>query len=107
MIRGSIYWISLEPATPPEMGKVRPGVVVSNSVQNERLGSVVVLPLSGQAPEIWPLRIEARVKGMKTSYAVIPGIRQVSKTRLHERIGQATDSFLARIDEALAIYLSD
>jgi mRNA-degrading endonuclease toxin of MazEF toxin-antitoxin module len=107
MRRGSVYWVNLEPTTPPELGKVRPGVVVSNTVQNERLDSVVVVPLSTRAPEIWPLRFKAQVRGLKSSYVVIPGVRQVSKTRLHELAAQAPTSVMTRIDEALALYLGD
>ena len=59
---GTLYWINLEPSAPPEVGKVRPGVIVSNSIQNEHLDSVVIVPLSARAPEIWPLRIEVRSK---------------------------------------------
>src|SRR5437762_2289008 len=38
--RGSAYGINLEPSSPRERGKVRPGIVVSNSIQNQRLDSV-------------------------------------------------------------------
>ncbi len=107
MRRGSAYWINLEPASPPELGKVRPAIVVSNSIQNERLDSVVVVPLSSRAPEIWPLRLRVDLESMKTSYVVIPGIRQVSKARLHELIGQTPAAALARIGQALSLYLGD
>ena len=105
MKRGSIYWINLEPATPPEFGKVRPAIVVSNSVYNERLESVVVVPLSTRAPEIWPLRLRLVTPGRGPSFAVIPGIRQVSKTRLHELVGQAREDAMARLNEAITLYL--
>jgi mRNA-degrading endonuclease toxin of MazEF toxin-antitoxin module len=105
--RGAAYWINLEPADPPELGKVRPAIVVSNAIYNERLDSVVVVPLSSRAPEIWPLRLCIELRGMKTSYAVIPGVRQVSKARLHQSIGQATETIMARIGEALALYLGE
>ena len=105
MRRGSIYWINLEPANPPELGKVRPAIVVSSSIYNERLESVVVVPLSGRAPEIWPLRLRVAVPGLKASFVVIPGIRQVSKARLHELIGQITAEAMIRVSEALALYL--
>lgn len=107
MRRGSVYWINLEPAAPPEFGKVRPGLVVSNSIQNDHLDSLVVVPLSSQAPEIWPLRLRVEAPGLKTSYAVIPGIRQVSKARLHEVIAQAPAALMDRVGEALALYLGD
>ena len=107
MKRGSTYWINLGASTPPELGKVRPGIVVSNSIQNEQLDSVVIVPLSTRAPEIWPLRLRVDVHGMKTSYAVIPGIRQVSKSRLQEPLGRAPGDAMARIGAALALYLGD
>lgn len=107
MKRGSIYWINLEPATPPELNKVRPAIVVSNSIYNERLDSIVVVPLSTRAPEIWPLRLRLQVPGMKASFVVIPGVRQASKARLHELIGQVPAAAMARISEALALYLGE
>ena len=107
MKRGSTFWINLGTSTPPELGKVRPGIVVSNSIQNERLDSVVIVPLSTRAPEIWPLRLRVDVRGMKTSYAVIPGIRQVSKSRLRDQIGHAPGDAMARIGAACALYLGD
>jgi mRNA-degrading endonuclease toxin of MazEF toxin-antitoxin module len=105
--RGSVYWINLEPAAPPELGKVRPGLVVSNSIQNDQLASIVVVPLSSRAPEIWPLRLRVEVQGLKTSFAVIPGIRQVSKARLHELIAQVPGALMNRVRDALALYLGD
>jgi mRNA-degrading endonuclease toxin of MazEF toxin-antitoxin module len=107
MRRGSIYWINLEPASPPELGKVRPAIAVSHSVYNERLESVVVVPLSTRAPEIWPLRLRVAVPGQRVSFAVIAGIRQVSKARLHELIGQSSAEVMARVNEAIALYLGD
>lgn len=107
MKRGSVCWVNLEPAKPPEFGKVRPALVVSNSEQNNRLPTVVVVPLSSQAPEIWPLRIRLKIQDNKESFAVIPGIRQVSKQRIGEMIGLVPQSFLEQLDEALKAYLND
>ncbi|HVM97998.1 MAG TPA: type II toxin-antitoxin system PemK/MazF family toxin [Candidatus Acidoferrales bacterium] len=105
MRRGSIHWINLEPANPPELGKLRPAIVVSNTIYNERLESVVVVPLSTRAPEIWPLRLRVAIPRQRVSFAVVPGIRQVSKARLHELIGQSTDEAMARLDTAIGLYL--
>ena len=107
MRRGSVYWINLEPASPPELGKVPPAIIVSHSVYNERLASVVVVPLSTRAPEIWPLRLRVALPGRRVSFLVIPGIRQVSKARLHELIGQSSAQVMARVNEAIALYLGE
>ena len=105
--RGSLYWINLGPTSPPEFGKTRPGVIVSGTAHNDILDSVVVVPLSTIGDEIWPLRIETDDVGGKAAFAVLPGIRQVSKARLADFIGAASSAFMTRLDAALALYLGD
>ncbi len=108
MTRGSLYWVNLEDAVPPELGKTRPSIVVSNSEQNAVLETVVVVPLSTRAPAIWPLRVELPASGKrKRSFAVVPGIRQVDKRRLIGSLGVAPDSFLDELTRALLAYLGD
>lgn len=108
MTRGSIYWVNLEDADPPELGKTRPAVILSNSEQNAVLDTVVVVPLSTRAPTIWPLRIELPAAGKrKRSFAVVPGIRQVDKRRLVGAIGPAPESFMSSLTRAVAVYLGD
>ena len=107
MRRGAIYWINLGVTSPPKFGKTRPGLVVSNSVQNGILDSVVVVPLSTNPGEIWPLRIKLDGPLHEASFAVLPGIRQVSKTRFLDFIAFAPPEFMQRLDEALSLYLSD
>ena len=107
MKRGTFCWVNLEPASPPEFGKVRPALVVSNSVQNAILQTVVVIPLSSQPGEIWPLRLKIVVPGGRPSFAVLPGIRQIHKARVTEVIGTASSDFMAQLDEAIWAYLRD
>jgi mRNA-degrading endonuclease toxin of MazEF toxin-antitoxin module len=105
MKRGTVVWVDLSDTTPPEMGKVRPGVVVSGTAHNEVLNTVVVVPTSGVAPEIWPLRLAIGSFAGKASYAVIPGLRQVRKGRLRGVLGQLSQDNLAMLDECLDAYL--
>lgn len=107
MRRGVICWVNLGDAAPPEFGKVRPGVVVSNSAQNEILDSVVVVPISSRPREIWPLRLKLTMPDKKECFAVLPGIRQVNKRRLMQTLGRAPADFLVRLDDALQAYLTD
>lgn len=108
MKRGSVYWVNLDPASSPEMGKTRPALVISNSDQNLILGSVVVVPLSLKPREIWPLRVKLEIKTKKPheSFAIVPAMRQVSKGRLGELVGFISNADLERITEALQNYLS-
>ena len=107
MKRGAICWVQLEPVSPPEIGKTRPAIVVSNSDQNVFLNTVVVVPLSSQPGDIWPLRMRIEAPRGKVSFAVLPGIRQVSKTRIQKLIGVARPDEMDRLAEALSYYLND
>ncbi|MEO6971141.1 MAG: type II toxin-antitoxin system PemK/MazF family toxin [Chthoniobacterales bacterium] len=106
MRRGTIVWVNLEDTAPPEFGKTRPGIVVSNSEQNSILETVVIVPLSSRPPEIWPLRLRVEFPKKKVSFAVITGIRQVSRARLLEIAGLAPAEFIANLNRALAAYLA-
>lgn len=105
MKRGTVVWVDLSDSSPPEMGKVRPGIVVSGTAHNEVLNTVVVVPTSTVAPEILPLRLSVGAFGGKESYAVIPGIRQVRKGRLRGVIGQLSHDHLSALDGCLEAYL--
>lgn len=108
MTRGTLVWVNLEDADPPEIGKTRPAVVVSNSEQNGVLGTVVVVPMSSRPPEIWPLRLELPAAAKrKRSFAVVPGIRQLDKRRLMGTIGRVPEPFLQALSGAIAAYLGD
>lgn len=105
MKRGTVVWVDLSDTTPPEMGKVRPGIVVSGTAHNDVLNTVVVVPTSSIAPEIWPLRVQVGGFAGKESYAVIPGIRQVRKSRLRGALGELSHEHLTALDECLVAYL--
>ena len=105
MKRGTVMWVDLSDANPPEMGKVRPAIIVSGTAHNEVLDTVAVVPTSSLAPEIWPLRLAVGSFAGKDSYAVIPGIRQVRKGRLRGPLGQLSHDRLAALDECLDSYL--
>ena len=112
MNRGEVHWVNLGEARKPEIGKLRPALIVSNTEINNKLDSVVMIPLSSRAPEIWPLRIQIETAKItkqlpQPSYAVIVGIRQVSKTRLEKFHGTLDETTLNKIDDALVAYLSD
>jgi mRNA-degrading endonuclease toxin of MazEF toxin-antitoxin module len=101
MKRGTVVWVDLSDSSPPEMGKVRPGIIVSGTAHNEVLSTVVVVPTSSLAPEIWPLRLAVGLVAGKESYAVVPGIRQVRKGRLRGELGQLSSERLSALDECL------
>ena len=108
MRRGTVVWVNLEDAHPPELGKTRPAVIVSNSEQNSALDSVVVVPLSSRAPAIWPLRLAVSPIGkLARSFAITPGIRQVANRRLMRVEGVVSEVVMEELAQALAADLGD
>jgi mRNA interferase MazF len=105
MKRGTVVWVDLSNTSPPEMGKVRPAVVVSGDAHNPVLQTVVVVPTSSLAPEIWPLRLDVGVFAGKQSFAIVPGIRQVRKGRLRGELGRLSAEKLRALDDCLLAYL--
>lgn len=107
MKRGGIFWVNLGPSQPPEFGRTRPGLVVSNSVHNEVLNTVVVIPLSTSPGEIWPLPLQLPGFPGKDPFAVLPGLRQVAQPRLVDFIPAVPPDWMRRFDEALPLYLAE
>ena len=105
MKRGTVIWVDLSDTAPPETGKVRPGIIVSSTVHNDELTTVVVVPTSSIPPQILPLRLAVGSFAGKDSFAVILGIRQVRKGRLLGVIGQLSSEHLAALDDCLEAYL--
>jgi mRNA-degrading endonuclease toxin of MazEF toxin-antitoxin module len=106
--RGAVVWLDLSDASPPELSKRRPAIVVSNSVQNQVLDTLVAVPLSSRPPEIHPLRLRVTVPALKrASFAIVPGIRLVKKSRILGPAGRLSSADLARLDAAIRDYLSD
>jgi mRNA interferase MazF len=105
MKRGTIVWVDLSDTTPPEMGKVRPAIIVSGDAHNPVLPTIVVVPTSSIAPEIWPLRLEVGEFAGKQSFAILPGVRQVRKGRLRGELGRLSADKLRALDECLLAYL--
>ena len=105
MKRGTVVWVDLNDAVPSELGKVRPGIVVSGTAHNDVLNTVVIVPTSSLAPEIRPLRLSVGRWVGKESFAVIPGIRQVRKGRLRGALGELPAERLEQLDECLEAYL--
>lgn len=108
MTRGSLIRVNLEDGQPHEFGKIGPAIVLSNDEANAVLPTVVVVPLSTRPPQIWPLRIQVPdLPGLRQSYAVVPGIRQVSKARITEHLGDVPVAFLRALESACSAYLGD
>jgi mRNA interferase MazF len=110
MLRGEIWFVSLDPTVDSEIRKTRPCAIVNDD-------AIGVLPLKVIVPitdwkesfniRLWMVRIEPNNDNglVKLSAADTFQIRSVAESRLLEKIGRVSDRDLALIEKALAIVL--
>ena len=103
ILRGEIRWADLNPIRGREQAGLRPVLILSHDVFNERSGTVIAVALTSQAQRAgFPLTHElTSPKLAKRSWAKISQIRTLSVERLGKRLGRVTPEELALIIEGL------
>jgi len=103
ILRGDIRWADLNPTRGHEQAGMRPVLVLSHDVFNERSGTVVAVALTSQPPRAgFPLTFEITSQGMpKRSWVKISQIRTLSVERLGRRLARATPEDLVIVIEGL------
>jgi len=102
--RGDICLINFNPAKGGEMGKLRPAIVISDSMDNEILDTIIVIPLSTVIEkDALPYRylITQREKLEKNCDACIYEIRALSKVRVKEKLAVLNNQELEVIQDSL------
>lgn len=101
--RGEIYWADLNPVRGAEQAGLRPVLVISHDIFNERSGTVIALALTSQEPRAgFPLTFElADIHLPKKSWVKISQIRTLSVERIGGKLGRATLADVEKIIEAL------
>ncbi len=103
ILRGGIYWADLSPVTGSEQGGLRPVLVLSHNVFNERSGTVIAVALTSKPQRAgFPLTLELDEKDLpKKSWVKISQIRTLSVKRIGEKITEISDEEISRIIEGL------
>ena len=103
ILRGDILWADLNPTLGREQAGLRPVVILSHDVFNERSGTVIALALTSQPPRAgFPLTLElTSAKLPKRSWAKISQVRTLSVERLGKRMGRVSPEELDRLVEGL------
>ena len=88
ILRGYIYWADLNPTVGQEQAGIRPVLIISNDVFNQRSGTVIALALTSQPQSAgFPLTFELEnPKLPKKSWVKISQIRTLSTFRIKEKI---------------------
>jgi len=103
ILRGDIYWADLNPVIGSEQGGLRPVLILSHNVFNERSGTVIAVALTSQAQRAgFPLTLELEGKKLsKKSWVKISQIRTLSIKRIGKKITTVTDEELSLVIEGL------
>lgn len=103
ILRGDIIWANLDPTQGHEQSGLRPVLVLSQDIFNDRSGTVIAVALTSQKPKAgFPLTLElSDSKLPKKSWVKISQIRVLSVKRLGKKLGKATAEELEWIIEGL------
>ena len=103
ILRSNIYWADLNPVIGSEQGGLRPVLVLSHNVFNERSGTVIAVALTSQPQRAgFPLTLELIEKNLpKKSWVKISQIRTLSIKRIGKKIATVSDEELSLIIEGL------
>ena len=103
ILRGDINWADLNPVIGSEQGGLRPVLVLSHNVFNERSGTVIAVALTSQPQRAgYPLTLElSDTKLPKKSWVKISQIRTLSVKRIRKKISKVSEEELAMIVEGL------
>lgn len=103
ILRGEVRWADLNPARGHEQAGLRPVLILSQDVFNERSGTVIAVALTRQMPGAgFPLTLELGAPNLpKRSWVKISQIRTLAVERIGKRLGRASPEELAQVIEGL------
>jgi mRNA interferase MazF len=103
ILRGEIRWADLNPVKGKEQAGLRPVLILSQDVFNERSGTVIAMAVSSQSQRAgFPLTLELDHNDLpKRSWVKISQIRTLSTERIGRKIGRVLPEELAQIIEGL------
>jgi mRNA interferase MazF len=109
ILRGEIRWADLNPVRGREQAGLRPVLVLSHDVFNERSGTVIAVALTSQAPRAaFPLTLESSARGLqKRSWIKISQIRTLAAERIGQRIARASPEEVSRVLDGLDEIIGD
>ena len=107
ILRGDIYYADLSPVIGSEQGGIRPILIVQNDVGNKYSPTVIGAAITSQLSKAKiPTHVEIGTCGghlEKDSVILLEQIRTIDKQRLREKICQADEAIMVKVNKALAI----
>jgi mRNA interferase MazF len=103
ILRGEIRWANLTPTLGHEQSGLRPVLILSNDVFNERMQIVIAIALTSKQPRFgFPLALEIGSAELpKKSWALMGQVRTLSAERIGKKLGLVSVEEIDRIIEGL------
>jgi len=103
VLRGDVVWADLNPTRGREQAGLRPVLVLSREVFNQRSGTVIAVAITSQPQRAgFPLTLEVRsTKLPKRSWIKVSQIRTLSTERLGKRIARLSTDETNMVVEGL------
>ena len=103
ILRGDIRWADLNPVRGNEQAGLRPVLILSHDIFNERSGTVIAVALTSQPQKAeFPLTLELETVNLpKRSWVKISQIRTLSIERIGKLIGKASPEEIEQVVEGL------
>jgi len=103
ILRGEIRWADLNPVRGREQAGLRPVLVLSHDVFNERSGTVIAAALTSQPQRAgFPLTLELKTAKLpKRSWVKVSQIRTLAVERIGARLGRASPEEISQVVEGL------
>jgi mRNA interferase MazF len=103
ILRGDIRWADLNPVRGREQAGLRPVLILSQDIFNERSGTVIAVALTSQPQKAgFPLTLELRTAKLpKRSWVKISQIRTLSVERIGTIIGRVTPEEIDQVVDGL------
>jgi len=103
ILRGEGRWADLSPARGHEQAGLRPVLVLSHDVFNERSGTILAVAITSQPQGAgFPLTLELKTGGLpKRSWVKISQIRTFSTERMGKLIGTLSPEEMAQVIDGL------
>ena len=100
-LRGQVYWTQLDPVRGHEQAKTRPCAIMSDTLINQRRGTVVIVPLTTTPlTDQFPILVSMPSMGVRTK-ARTEQIRSVDKSRLGRFEGRLSDKDMDELGRAI------
>lgn len=102
--RGEVWWVAFGPSVGGEIRKTRPAVVMSTNNANRNLNRVQVVPVTSTIGRLYRSEAHVTINGAQCK-AMADQLTTISKQRLRDSIGRASQAEVTAIEQAIRVQL--